>query len=107
MSSRVLVPLVTLMVRAPQVLHAGDADGEGVAGSVTVDGGVSDVGGDVGAGSGCRSARGRSLACLLVLAVFVAFWSCRISVAPRGSWRRAPRVMLLVGVLQVMQWCPW
>ena len=73
------------------------------------------VGGGVGAGSGCESARGRSPACcgrcwpacLLVLVVFVVFWSCPCWVASRRSWRRAPLVMLLVGVLQVMLWCPW
>ena len=57
------------MVRAPQVSHAlgvgvaGGADGEGVAGGVTVVGGVGDIDGDVGAASGCGSARGRLVAC--------------------------------------------
>ena len=120
-SPRMLVPLVTPMVRAPQVSHApgvnvaGGADGERVAGGVTVAGGVDDVDGDVDAGSGCGSARGRLLACcgcccpvcLLVLAVFVGSWSCRCWVAPRRSWWSAPLVMSLVGVLQVMQWYPW
>ena len=51
MSPRVSVPPVTPMVRVPQVLHApgvgvvGAADCEGVAGGVTVDGGVCDVDG--------------------------------------------------------------
>ena len=121
MSPRVSVPLVTPMVKAPQVSHApgvgvaGDANGEGVAGHPTVDGGHGDVDVDVGAGSGCGSTRGRSLACCgrcvracpQVLAVFVVSWSCWCWVAPRRSWRRATLVMLLLGVLQVMQWCPW
>ena len=121
MSHWVSVPLVTPVVRAPQVSHApgvgvaGGADREGVAGGVTVDGGVGDVNGGVGAGSGCGSACGRSLACcgrcwpacLLVLAVFVFSWPCRCWVAPRRFWRKVALVMSLVGVLQVMQWCPW
>ena len=73
------------------------------------------VGGGVGAGSEGGSAPGRSLtccgrcwpACLLVLAVLVFFWSCRCLVAPRRSRRRAPLVMSLEGVLQVMLWYSW
>ena len=51
MSPRVFVPTVTLMVRALQVSQVpgvgvvGGADGERVAGGVTVDGGVGDVDG--------------------------------------------------------------
>ena len=91
MSPRLLVPVVTPMVRAPQASHAmriavaAGAVGEGVAVGVTVDGGVRDVDDDVAAGSGCGSARRRSFlcrgcccsACLLVLAVFVVSWSWR------------------------------
>ena len=54
-SPRVSVLLVTPMLRAPQVSHAAGVgvasgpDGEDVAGCVTVDAGVSDVDGGVGA----------------------------------------------------------
>ena len=30
----------------------------------------------------------------------------RCSVAPRRSWQRAPLVLSMVGLLQVIQWCP-
>ena len=97
---RSLVPLVTPMVRAPQVSHApgvaGGANGEGVAGAVTVDGGVGDGDGDVGAGSGSGSGRGWSLACcwrcwpacLLVLAVFVVPGLAWLLADPGGGGRR-------------------
>ena len=117
MSPRVLVPPVTPMVRAPQVSNIWGSASSAVL-MVRVLQALLPltvlmmlmVGGGVGAGSGCRSARGRSLACcgrcwpacLLVLVVYVVFWSCRCWVASHRFWQRVLPVMSLVGVLQVL-----